>query len=337
MTDYLSATVETEDGKIGLMRGTITYPDLSLAPVKPWIIAYDASDEMKGRAPGGTKESVTGIDVAIQALINLDSPVNGGYRDYLTLDGYRSGNALEANTRTFLMTRRSLVCLWTRSGSTPERYGNTEMRAILNGLRDESARAVVRRIQAAGGQVYVALIHEADGYGGDALNPTLYRMALIHLIEVMVDEAMLIGLSPNNFGVGGLLTGEGMNESLKWRWWDGMPQSLIDSNYVVCFWDTYWRAGQTETFGNRIATQSESPRNAGLTRFVVAETAKVGTAMEQFVFIDQASELLRNGALEGVSFFHSPDGTMSGPAPIRGSALVELGKRMKEFNRVARI
>jgi hypothetical protein len=341
----LKGTVRGPDGRWGILDGQLVYPETILFPVKPWMMDFDNGADTRALAIPGTKEANTGVAVMAQQLLGLDHPVGGGYRAYLSLQDYVDQTGLETATRDALGQERTLVCLWTRNGTREQKYGNAEMRAILRGERDEVARAAVREIDPTG-CTYFALLHEADGYGGGTLNPTLYRMAVLHLIEVMVEEAQLIGLAPNQFGVGGLLTGEGMNESLMWRWWDGMSQRLIDSNMVVCFWDTYFKvisATEREPFREKVDAQTAAPRAAGIKRFVLAETTLaldtrarpgvvVGTIAQQVSFIGAVTQWLQDGQGEGVAFFHSPDGTMSALGRFRGEALMAYGRAAERFN-----
>jgi hypothetical protein len=295
--------------------------------VKPFMMLFDSRFKLQG--VGGTATSVTGVDKEMIRLAdNLGLPINGGYREYHTIDGYIAAKQQVINTWNYLKEQRSLVCLWTREGSTAERYGNAEMRAILRGDRDDAVRRLIRNH--GGGEEHYAFLHEMPyGVGSD---PTLCRMAVLHLLATAIKEAWRIGLTPDQLSIGGLLTGTGM-DSLEWRWWDGAPRWMFASGFLTNFFDTYFPEGVDETLTSKVERMTRDPRARGITRHVLAETAKFGTTAEQTAFIDEGEELINAGLLLGIAFFHTANGEMSGKSPFSPDALKYLAYPMRRVNR----
>jgi hypothetical protein len=329
-----SGTLTAPDGAIINLGGTLTYPEppvpnTTLAPVQSNVIIFDSSDIRKAYAVPGTNASVTGIDRKIQEMCGFKRPVNK-QRAYKSMSEYISADDDGLWTLAALDADLELVNLFTHAGDRVAHYGDETMRSVLRGERDELARQVVRKRR---GRRYFPIFHEPELHGA---TPILYRMALHRMMRVMIEEAQRIGLSPNEFCVGGCLTDKGMvSDDETWWWWDGLAPDLLASNMVGGFWNPYWLDGMTNTFGSRIARQAALLADAGINRWIVSECAKYGSVAQQIAFIGDVDQTITNlgGALELVAFFHDPGGPASGTAQFKGDAVIALGKVMQRRNR----
>jgi hypothetical protein len=349
----------------------VDHRPLSIATPSPWFGAWDKWPDVV--APDGIYQRET-VDIDNLArhyaspTLGADAQVNAGYRDYIVVDPVLGENSKLILTMNHLAkqrgVQRALLCVWTRAGDTATRYGNTELQAIVDGVRDEAARRMIRslpigknRIGTPRRQFYIAWLHEADGYAPAGTDPALYRAAIRRLIELTIFEALALGATPYELGVGGLLTEGPMYPTASdakkaWRWFDGLPTWMIESEFVVCFWDAYFKVtGSTSTswpsFRERVALHKREVLPSGITRFVVAETAlgmdtydnpgvEVGHLGAMVAWIKDVAATLRAGELEGVELFSKPDGPASKygsiTRPERRSALIEWAWRAREFN-----
>lgn len=223
-----------------------------------------------------------GVDLTMQALSGQSKPsrVNAGYRGYNTIRGARwVEGGVQANTARHFPTPTTVSCIWFHDTVT-KRYSNEGVRELLDGKFDDDIRADVSALPL-DVVAYRFPLHEADYYGGQrvGLDPVLYCKALVHYLEVAADEALRRGRTPQNFGIGGLLTDGPMSRGYDdpWAWYRGLPEWLLDTGFVVGAWDSYRLMRDDVTrqpFRPRVDAAVAAFREGLVERFFIAETAQ---------------------------------------------------------------
>lgn len=335
-----------------------------MTEILPRLLVWDGSQPMRAyAAPSDPHASTVGVANYLHQLCGFGSPANGGARTYETLATVSYGPA-RARVVESSAARISMSCIWPLGGSTAERYGSRVYRLAAAGHFDDLVRAQLntypigtsRPIEREPIRVRWAFLHEPENYSPDDVDPRDYRAAIAHLIEVAVDEAQLMGATPDEFGVGGLLLTEGMAEDtgLPWMWWEWLSARALASGYLAGFWDTYFKllAYDPATMGHRSADVRlgidgkryvhESFREKierHLLRFpvelraraIVAETTcaldvrgrdtegvVVGSEHHQLAWFAEARAMLDARRLEALMTFHKEDGPSSGLGPLCG-------------------
>lgn len=344
-----------------------------MTALPPRLLLWDGSPEVRALAPAGLQPSTAGVAAYLDKLTApTTTPSAAGFRHYQAIQSF-SYDTQQRATVEASAGRIAMHCLWPDAGDTSWRYGEDVYRRAATGWYDMDLRRSLTSfpIGVAGRgekpvRLRVAFCHEADGYSPEGTDRRAYVAAVQHLIMVVVDWGLLVGVTPDELGVGGLLTTVGM-EGTGWEWWEGLPQWVHDSGYLVGFWDAYFKVKLTEQgqpearagtdgrwyrhepFREKVDRHIARFESAGLTRFILAETAmgydtranpgvQVATVNHHLAWFREVTAMLREGRLEGVYMFHKDDGPMSmyGSVtdPGREAVAREHGWRCKEFNRV---
>ena len=311
----------------------MTYIDLP----KRWL-DFDLSQPMLDLAAAtcpNLQAATAGVSTYLEQLAGTGVS-SGGFRHYTTIGTFQYDARVRATVEASA-AKVAMFCLWGEGWTDEAHYSNDAMRKIAAGHFDTLLRSRLstfpigrRRVEGQPVRLRLAFVHEADWYGRNTLEPRAYIAAVQHLIQVAVDWALANEVTPDELGVGGLLTSTGM-ENGQWPWWRALPDWVLESNMVVGFWDHYFKVawsvaglpgldGQPYTHEPiaRLGRHMDVFHNAGIHRFVLAETAlgydswnrldaPVATPAHHLAWVKELQQLLRQRrGFEGVMTFHSP-------------------------------
>lgn len=227
-----------------------TAPEISAVP--KLLLLWDGSPHMHELAAaadltGLQQPSTFGIAKYVEQLCGLNSPAHAGARTYEAIASLRYTPERRATVEASA-ARVSMSCVWPVTGATDFRYGLDTYRQAAAGRYDDALRAAldtypIGRNRPAGARpvrVRWAFCHEADGYSPAGTDTRAFVAAVQHLVMVVAEHGLRMGATPDELGVGGLLTGNGMVDA-DWWWFAGLPQWVRESGFLVGFWDTYFK------------------------------------------------------------------------------------------------
>lgn len=306
-------------------------PVLEVAPRAPFVRkprfgVYDEWDDKEALvAPEeGLQRATVGIDRYMQSVSGRTKPsiVNGAFRSYLTIRGARwTEESMQAKTARHFPTPTTVNCLWFHNDPAM-RYSEAGVTELIHGKFDTDIRTWVASLPL-DVLAYGFALHEADlkGIGGAEagdLRPETYRAGTRRFLEVAADEALRRGRTPQNFGIGGLLTegplARGVDDP--WIWSRDLPRWLYDTGFLVGAWDPYFLMrpdGTREPFRGKVDAQGATYEKTGVTRLFIAETAQgldyrhqrdviVGTAADQRDHLEQLEKWLVEKGEFGILF-----------------------------------
>eukprot|EP00026_Physarum_polycephalum_P007400 Phypoly_transcript_07460.p1 GENE.Phypoly_transcript_07460~~Phypoly_transcript_07460.p1 ORF type:complete len:450 (+),score=53.66 Phypoly_transcript_07460:246-1595(+) len=337
--------------------------------IMPWLNLWDGWTNVEALAPKNTVSASAGVDVAMQNIAGLNSPVNGASREYLGIQNFTWTNtSSRANTAdTYLGTRRVLICFWLTNNAA-DHYSNKSFNDTIHGKRDADIIGAIQSLpignkRPATGEIwsfYFAWEHEPDTYIGDN-SRALYVQAVQYAITLSIKTAQGMGAIPYEFGTGGLLTAASIGKANMdgFDWTANLSDDVINSGMVVWFEDTYFTIqadpkgmkgtdGKTyscQNFTSKVESHVAVAKAARLTRFVIGETACalstsftsdiVGVPAMMIPWLDEIEQWLQTEG-EGVSTFSKANGTASHNGEITGDALKNAAYMCKTFNRPMR-